>query len=163
MDDSRLNDIEFEIRKASVDYDYFTKEQSIGSFVHVYKLGIIYKFPYPMNPVWDDERKSKFVESILLGAPIMPIITCLFVEEKQEEIIDGSQRIQALVDYCLGELKLCGLEILKSLNGTTISDLPTLEKDKFLARAIKSHVMKSRQSDTHVDIIQFKIEKENFN
>ena len=82
----------------------------------------------------------------------MPIITCLFVEEKQEEIIDGSQRIQALVDYCLGELKLCGLEILKSLNGTSISDLPTLEKDKFLVRSIKSYVMKSRQSDTHVDI-----------
>lgn len=41
MDDSRLNDIEFEIRKASSDYDYNTTEYLISTIVNKYKIGKI--------------------------------------------------------------------------------------------------------------------------
>lgn len=153
MDDSRLNGIEYDIRKASIDYDYNTTEYSISTIVNKYKIGKIFgPYYHHQNAVLGNERKSKYIESILLGMPIIPIVACLWKEERQLETIDGSQRIQALVDYCLGKLKLCGLEILKSLNGTIISDLPTLEKDKFLARCIKFHLMGSKGQDIHADI-----------
>ena len=42
MDDSRLNDIEFEIRKASSDYDYKTTEYLISTIVNKYKIGKIF-------------------------------------------------------------------------------------------------------------------------
>lgn len=42
MDDSRLNDIEFEIRKASIYYDYNTTEYSISTIVNKYKIGKIF-------------------------------------------------------------------------------------------------------------------------
>ena len=148
MVESRLNDIEI----ARSYYEYTTTEYSINDIVSKCKIGQISRLPYPQNPVWDDEMESKYIESILLGMPIIPIVACLWKEERQLETIDGSQRIQALVDYCLGKLKLCWLEILKSLNGTIISDLPTLEKDKFLARCIKFHLMGSKGQDIHADI-----------
>lgn len=117
MDDSRLNDIEFEIRKASVDYDYNTTEYSIGTIVNKYKIGkIFWSYYYHQNAVWNNERKSKYIESILLEMPIMPFVAYLSKEDTKIEIIDGSNRIEALVDYCFDDLQLCSLEILTSLN-----------------------------------------------
>ena len=152
MDDSKLNDIEFEINKASVDYDYNTTEYSISTIVNEYKIGQMFGPYYHQNAVWDDEAKSKFVESILLEMPIMPFVAYLSEEDAKMEIIDGSKRIEALVDYCFDELQLCGLEILKSLNGTKFSDLPTWIKGKILGRGIKFYLMASKAHDIHVDI-----------
>ena len=54
MDDSRLNDIEFEIRKVSSDYDYNTTEYLIGTIVNKYKIGKIFRSYYHhQNAVWD--------------------------------------------------------------------------------------------------------------
>ena len=119
MDDSKLNDIEFEIRKASSDYDYNTTEYLISTIVNKYKIGKIFgPYYHHQNAVLDNERKSKYIESILLEMPIMPFIAYLSKEDTKIEIIDGSNRIEALVDYCFDNLQLCGLEILTSLNGT---------------------------------------------
>ena len=153
MDDSKLNDIEFEIRKASVDYDYNTTEYSIGAIVNKYKIGKIFEpYYHHQNAVWDDESKSKYIESILLEMPITPFVAYLSKEDTKIEIIDGSNRIEALVDYCFDELQLCGLEILTSLNGTKFSDLPTWINGKLLGRWVKFYLMASEQHDIHIDI-----------
>lgn len=153
MVESRLNDIEFEIRKASVDYDYNATEYSISTIVNKYKIGQMFgPYYHHQNSVWDDEAKSKFVESILLEMPIMPFVAYLSGEDVKMEIIDGSKRIEAFVDYCFDELQLCGLEILKSLNGTKFSDLPAGIKGRFLGRGIKFYLMTSKGQDIHADI-----------
>lgn len=152
MDDSRLNDIEFEIRKASVDYDYNTTEYSIGAIVNKYKIEKIFGPYHHQNVVWNDESKSKYIESILLEMPIMPFVAYLSKEDTKIEIIDGSNRIEALVDYCFDNLQLCSLEILTSLNETKFSDLPTWIKGKLLGKWIKFYLMASEQHDIHIDI-----------
>ena len=70
MDESRLNDIEI----ARSYYEYTTTEYSINDIVSKCKIGQISRLPYPQNPVWDDEMESKYIESILLGMPIIPIV-----------------------------------------------------------------------------------------
>ena len=109
-------------------------------------------YHHHQNAVWDNERKSKHIESILLEMPIMPFVAYLSKEDTKIEIIDGSNRIEALVDYCFDDLQLCGLEILTSLNGTKFSDLPTWIKGKLLGKWIKFYLMASEQHDIHIDI-----------
>jgi hypothetical protein len=75
---------------------------------------------------WSDDRKSNFVESILIGIPIPPA----FVYENENgtwELIDGLQRISTVLEF-MGVLKdpdtgkmrrstLLGTKYLPSLNG----------------------------------------------
>ena len=47
---------------------------------------------------WTNERKSNFVESILIGIPVPPV----FVYENEDgtwELIDGLQRISTLLEF----------------------------------------------------------------
>lgn len=75
---------------------------------------------------WDDERKTRFIESIILGLPIPSI----FVSQNENgvwELIDGLQRISTVLQLTgelrgeraaeLGPLVLNGTRFLPSLNG----------------------------------------------
>ncbi|WP_342499302.1 DUF262 domain-containing protein [Bacillus sp. FSL W7-1034] len=55
--------------------------------------------------VWDNKRKSRFIESILLGYPI-PGMFFTDLEAGQMMIIDGQQRINTLVEFLNNELKI---------------------------------------------------------
>jgi len=80
---------------------------------------------------WDDERKTRFIESILLGIPIPPIF--VFQDEKGVwELIDGLQRLSTLLHLTgdlkgeraqeLGPLILNGTQFLPSLHGKRWTD-----------------------------------------
>jgi uncharacterized protein with ParB-like and HNH nuclease domain len=49
-----------------------------------------YKPSYQRNYVWDDEKATYFIESILLGTEIPPLI--YFRNTEKIEVIDGRQR-----------------------------------------------------------------------
>jgi hypothetical protein len=80
---------------------------------------------------WNNEQKTKFIESIILGIPIPPI----FVAEDSDgrwELVDGLQRISSLLSF-FGELRTSADKnnwtmteggLLKSLEGITFSTLP---------------------------------------
>ena len=87
--------------------------------------------------VWNAERASRYVESLLLGFPTPPI----FLAQEQNDqwvVIDGHQRLETLFRYMkplirgelpvlirtAPELRLSQLEVLQDLNGTVIVDLP---------------------------------------
>ncbi|MED2970427.1 DUF262 domain-containing protein [Bacillus subtilis] len=55
--------------------------------------------------VWDNKRKSRFIESILLGYPI-PGMFFTDLEKGRMMIIDGQQRINTLVEFLNNELKI---------------------------------------------------------
>ncbi|RYD58936.1 MAG: DUF262 domain-containing protein [Sphingobacteriales bacterium] len=94
---------------------------SIGELINLYKDDELELDPaYQRLFRWDDEQKSKFIESILLGIPIPPI----FVAQKQGgvwSIVDGVQRISTILQLT-AELK--GYDPLKL---TTTKKLPSLE------------------------------------
>lgn len=70
---------------------------------------------------WTNERKSNFVESIMIGIPIPPV----FVYENEDgtwELIDGLQRISTLLEF---------MGVLKDVDsGATLRS--TLQKTKYL-------------------------------
>jgi len=55
--------------------------------------------------VWDTRRKSRFIESILLGYPI-PGMFFTDLDKGRMMIIDGQQRINTLVEFLNNELKI---------------------------------------------------------
>lgn len=78
---------------------------------------------YQRRNRWDQRKKSRLIESLLLNIPIPP----LFLYEADYgnyEVMDGRQRLEALYDFIAGDLKLKGLEYWTELEGRGYSDLP---------------------------------------
>ncbi|WP_429931008.1 DUF262 domain-containing protein [Agrobacterium vitis] len=93
---------EIEEAKRSVNTD--TVQITIGEVSNMYtskELNILPDFQRLFR--WTNDRKSNFVESILIGIPIPPV----FVYENEDgtwELIDGLQRISTLLEF-MGVLK----------------------------------------------------------
>lgn len=153
LTEQELDAIEEQISKESIPYLYDTKEYPIEVIISKYKKDQIFVPHYQRKFVWDNKRKSKFIESVFLGVPIMPFLVSISGEEAELEIIDGSQRIRTLVEYCDGDLKLSGLEKLTTLNGTYFKNLTTTRKNKFLLRDFRFHVVTEKATpDVRADI-----------
>lgn len=145
--------IENQIRGESIPYTYNTKEYPVEVIVNKYDRDEIFVPHYQRNFVWDTNRKSRFIESVFLGVPIMPLLVSVSGEEAELEIIDGSQRIRTLVDYMKDLFKLKGLKKLTELNGTVYSQLPNNIKNQFKLRDFRFHVVTDKASaETRADI-----------
>jgi hypothetical protein len=93
---------------------------------------------YQREHTWDEKRKSKFIESVLIGLPI-PFLFLAEVEDEEGrlEIVDGSQRIRTLTEFVSGKLVLNELEKLPMLNGFTYDQLPLARQRKFNRTTIR--------------------------
>lgn len=84
-----------------------------------------YQPPYQRNYVWDDEKATYFIESILLGTEIPPLV--YFVSSGKTEIVDGRQRYQTILRFIRNQLKLkkSGLKKLENIGiaGKSFKDL----------------------------------------
>lgn len=74
-------------------------DMSVGELVNLYKDGELQINPaYQRLFRWDSTRKTRFVESILLGLPLPPI----FVFQQADgvwELIDGLQRLSTVLEF----------------------------------------------------------------
>ncbi|MCQ2301219.1 MAG: DUF262 domain-containing protein [Bacteroidales bacterium] len=101
---------------------------------------------YQRDFTWDEERQSRFIESVLLGLPI-PLI---FVAENKDsvwEIVDGSQRIRTLHAFLNDNLRLSHLEKLNTLNGFKFSNLDPSRRGKFNDLPIRMIVLTEEATD----------------
>lgn len=100
------------------------------------KGNILLNPAYQRRDAWTDERKSRFIESLLLGLPIPQIVLAESQTNKGKFIvIDGKQRLLSLVRFALDEenpLKLGKLEIRCDLNGKTFRQLQTSENPQLV-------------------------------
>lgn len=79
-------------------------DMSVGELVNLYKDGELRIAPaYQRLFRWDITRKTRLVESILLGLPLPPIFV-FQLEEGIWELIDGLQRISTVMEF-VGVLK----------------------------------------------------------
>lgn len=155
LSEEKLNHIEDQISHESIPYIYDTKEYPVEVIVKKHQKDELFVPHYQRNFVWTDIQKSKFIESVFLGVPIMPFLVSISGVDAELEIIDGSQRIRTLVQYVGDDLKLKGLEKLTHLNGTKFSDLHKSRQNKFLYRDFRFHVITDNaKSDTRADIFK---------
>lgn len=109
---------------------------SVGEIIRYYETRRININPaYQRLYKWENDTKSRFIESLLLGMPIPPIFA--IKEEDRDgnlkfEIIDGLQRISTILEF-VGKLKdnpnpnklekLEGTDILSDLNNLRWKDI----------------------------------------
>jgi uncharacterized protein with ParB-like and HNH nuclease domain len=139
--------IDSQIELASIPYRYSTTEYPVEVIVAKLQKEQIFVPHYQRNFVWKIQEKSRFIESVFLGVPIMPFLVSVSGDEAELEIIDGSQRIRTLNEYVTGELKLNGLEKLTELNGTKFVELSETRKNKFLLRDFRFHVVTDKANN----------------
>lgn len=111
--------------------------ESVFSEVKVKKTQ--YAPPYQRNYVWDGEKATYFLESILIGTEIPPLI--FFRSKGGVEIIDGRQRYETILKFLRGELRLSksGLKKLDglSIDKKTFGSLPDELKNDFLETKLR--------------------------
>ena len=107
---------------------------TISEFYERYNMG-----KYNLSPayqrrgdVWDEDKKGFLIDTILKNYPIPPIFLHQRIDEEtgstMYDVIDGKQRLTAIVDFLTGNLSLPqnydeGAYGDSRLNGITIYDL----------------------------------------
>jgi hypothetical protein len=113
--------------------------RTIGQIVEMIEYDEILVPKYQRLPnLWDDKKKSRFIESLMLNLPI-PLFYFDEGEDKKWRVIDGLQRVSTLEHFILGDqlankswsisknkgpLVLCNLEFKTEFNGKTWYELP---------------------------------------
>ena len=111
-------------------------DNSVKSISHTFLnqryAGRINYAPYfQRNYVWDTEKATYFIESILLGTEIPPIV--LFDNGQINEVIDGRQRYETIKKFLENALSLDpkGLKVLTNLANLHFSEMPQEIQDSF--------------------------------
>lgn len=77
---------------------------------------------YQRNLAWNEEQKSQFIESLIIGLPI-PFMFFYQTGDGRMEIVDGSQRMRAMRSFLKEGLRLRDLVLVPELNGFSVADL----------------------------------------
>ena len=142
--DDEHNKDPFNPEEISID----TKPITMETLMRRLQQGTIILNPdFQRNEVWDSERKSQLIESLLLKIPI-PMFYISSDEKSNWTVVDGLQRISTLRDFVLGKqyvdnpqtnaskkgdgFKLHGLEFWNDLENSTLNSLPTNLQNRIL-------------------------------
>lgn len=77
---------------------------------------------FQRNDVWSAKQSAELVESILMGIPI-PTIYLFEMKDGTKQVVDGRQRISAILNFLNNKFSLKDLKILPQCNGKTFSKL----------------------------------------
>ena len=89
---------------------------------------------------WNREKQSRLIESFIMNVPIPPI----FLYEKDYacyEVMDGLQRLTAIIEFYKNLYALEGLEFWPELNGKRYSELPKAIKQGIDRRHLSSIIL----------------------
>ena len=100
--------------------------------------------------VWDKKRKSRLIESILLGIPL-PVFYFAQNKEGIYSVVDGIQRLNTIYDYMSNKFALANLEHLKEYDGLYYTNKDNIKVDKALPQFLKRRV---KDTDIMVNIIE---------
>lgn len=140
----------------------YTADWTAETAISQLKQGNIYLQPtFQRRDAWRVDRKSRLIESILLGLPIPQIV----LAERQDErgkfiVLDGKQRLLTLLQFVgyadastNNKFKLRELEILEELNGLGFDQLNEDIKRQFLNYAIRSSIIRNWPDPAFLEIV----------
>lgn len=126
------NGLEYEAEEVNETVELPYKPEDIRIDQKVISLFQIYRWidqdildlrpDFQRNFVWDIERKSLLIESLMLKIPI-PAFYFDENEEGLKTVIDGMQRLSTVYDFLKDNFELKGLQYLVDCNGLKYSEL----------------------------------------
>ena len=146
---------ERQIEESARRVDFYITEYSVELLAKKLKDGEYYIPEYQRNFVWEEQRKSKFIESVIMGLPIPFLFFWEDPETGRFEIVDGSQRLRTLKEFIYDGMVLQQLEELDLINGMTFEDLSLARKRKVNNRSIRGIVLsQSTDQATRLDMFE---------
>ena len=113
---------------------------------------------FQRRAAWDTIRKSRLIESIIVGMPVPNIV----LAENQEQrgkfiVIDGKQRLVSIKGFIEDDFSLSGLDIRGDLNGKKYSDLVDDDRNNFDNSTLRSTVIKNWKDDNFLYAIFYRL------
>lgn len=131
---------EQQIVEQSKRIDFFLTEYSVELLAQKVRDGEYVVPAYQREFTWEDWRKSRFIESLIMGLPI-PFVFFWEMPDGRLEIVDGSQRLRTIEEFIYGEFTLGELDPLTRLSGFRFSDLPESRQRKIKNRSVRGIVL----------------------
>lgn len=108
--------------------------------------------------VWDNDRKSLLVHSMIIGAPIPPMYAAKN-SEGVYDFLDGKQRSNAIVEYASDQFVLTNVpeieyddDTTEDINNYAFSELPEEMRDAILSYSLSINVFDDLTDDQISDI-----------
>ena len=108
---------------------------------------------FQRRDVWGPSKKSRLIESIVLGIPIPQIILATLPPQSASPsrltVLDGRQRLLAISAFIRPELinadplELRGLNVLKSLNGASYQQMQNDDSQKDAVFALRTRTIRT--------------------
>lgn len=136
---------------------------SFNELYDMYKDGELVISPdYQRLFRWEEEKQSRFIESLILEMPVPPIFV-IEVKDGVYELIDGLQRVSSYLHFrgeVLGDdtvepLILSGCDIVKELNTLSFDNLPKALQIKIKRSFVRMEVIK-KESEPSLKYHMFK-------
>lgn len=127
--------------------DFYLTEYTVEILAIKTKNGDFEVPNYQREFTWEPDRKSRFIESVLMGLPIPFLFFWENPETGKLEIVDGSQRLRTLQEFLDNELTLGDLGILSLLSGFSFKDLPESRQRKLKNRSIRGIVLNEHTNE----------------
>jgi uncharacterized protein with ParB-like and HNH nuclease domain len=107
---------------------------------------------------WDDKRKSRLLESIIVGMPVPNIV---LAENKDHRgrfiVIDGKQRLVAISEFMSDSYRLKGLDIRQDLNDKFFSELPAEDREYLENATLRSTLIRNWKDQKFLYAIFFRL------
>ncbi|MCR4377117.1 MAG: DUF262 domain-containing protein [Rhodospirillales bacterium] len=148
-DETDTGTVEEVLRKGEVEVYTIPADPDVKTLLdRIENKSLVLKPKFQRAKVWDEKKKSRLIESLILNLPIPP---CFLAEDEDgtRVVVDGQQRLSAVDDFYHGRYALEDLEVLKDLNGKKWEELPPKMDRKILQRVIRILVISSH---THPDL-----------
>ena len=110
---------------------------------------------YQRRARWDIGRKSRLIESFLVNIPVPPV----FLYENnfaRYEVMDGQQRVSAILEYFENRFALRGLEILSSLQGNRFHQLPREIRAGLERRSLPAIILLKESTHSQESAVQLR-------
>jgi len=102
---------------------------------------------YQRRLVWDRQKKSLLIESLLMNVPIPPVFLFEY-DLNRYETMDGQQRLNTIVDFYANRFKLSGLKKWYMLNGRTYDDCPPRIRSGLDRRRLSATILLAESSSS---------------
>lgn len=98
---------------------------------------------------WDNKKRSKLIESFIMNIPVPPVF--LYEEDYSSYVVmDGLQRISAIMDFYRDVYELRGLEEWSELNGKKYSELPKKVREGIDRRQLSVITLLKESADDRI-------------
>lgn len=124
---------------------------------------------FQRRDAWNIIRKSRFIESLILGLPV-PQIVLVEREKGKYLVLDGKQRLLTILQFynqsksVNNNFKLKGLEFLSELNGLKWENFDPLHRDTLDAldnQTIRTTIIRNWQSEDFLYKVFLRLNVEN--